>query len=279
MAITFGRGKRAADSPVDPPAVDLNAHLVRDIENAAKKGFTGALEVTARTNGATARLFLFDGRLYAVGLDNYEPSVLERLTASGAVSAERARSLRADARDGTPAGVQAVHRGWLAVEALATVHQEYLLASLGAVLTCGKVKVMPQKDLTTDAFCTLPLPVEPLLEAVRVRAQRLATTWPGLSPVGSPATIRLRATGTPTPANLSLPEFAALLSAVDGHRTVDEVAAVGGFTRAEAVHLAGLLAAAGVVAVEAGETSASGSEHLTVPEAFGHVVEPEPEPE
>jgi hypothetical protein len=292
MPISFGRGKNTVDRPAEPTDVVLNAHLVRDVESASKKGFTGALEATDRATGGSARLFFHAGGLYSVSVDGYEPLVLERLLASGVVSSDRAATLRQEAiRAGVLPGVLAVQHGWLQVDTLATVHQEYLLASLGAVLVCDKVKVRPHKDMVTSEYCTLPLPVDPLLESVRVRGHRLATTWPTLAPEGSPARVVLRGTGSAVPANLSLPEFGVLCSAVDGHRTVDEVAAEGGFTRAEAVHLAGLLMAAGVLTIDVDAPPPSPPDRLLVPEAFGTVrgkaaqvgptahVEPEVRPE
>jgi hypothetical protein len=279
MPISFGRGKQSADEVAEPASGVLNARLVKDLESASKKRFTGALEVAVRATTGTARLYFYEGGLYSVWLEGYQPPVLERLLASGAVSAERAHALRGEAgRPSTALGLLAVEHGWLPVETLATVHQEFLLASLGAVLACEKAKAHLRKDLVTGDCCTLPLPVESLLEAVRVRGQRLGATWPALSPVGTPATARLLPTGVAVPAQMALPEFTALRAAVDGDRTLDQVAAVGGFTRAEAVHLAGLLAAAGVISVDTHGPPARAADRLLVPEAFGvePVVVPEP---
>jgi hypothetical protein len=282
MAINFGRGKKTAEPEEAAPvtaapieSTDLNAHLIKDIEAAATKRVTGALEVVDRRTGAKARLYLYEGGLYSIAIDGYSPAVPRRLEASGVLDEGRLDYLRGVARPG-PTCVQ---QGWISVDALATIHQEYLLASLGAVLACEKVKVHMRKGEQANSYCTLPLPVGPLIESVRVRGQRLIGTWPGLSATGTPATTVLRATGAAIPASLALPEFAALRFAVDGHRTVDAVAEQVGFTRAETVHLASILATAGVLAATEEPAAVAPTDRFLVPEAFGSVTVRVPVPE
>jgi outer membrane biosynthesis protein TonB len=303
MPISFGRRKGAesgepdgsaaavgATAPVEP--APLNAGLLRDLEHAAHRHVTGALELVERAHGARARVYLYEGGVYAVAIEGYRPDVTQRLLATGVLDEGRADYLAGVDRPGPTAARQ----GWIGVDALATVHQEYLLASLGAVLACGRVKAHLRKGDVTDELCTLPLPVEPMLEAVRVRAQRLTGTWAATSPEGTPDTVVVRQTGAALPASLALPEFAAFRSAVDGQRTVDAVAEQVGLTRAEAVHLVSLLVTAGVVTLAHDPAATAPADRFRVPEAFGaHAVRtggapakpavpvvlpvPEPEPE
>jgi hypothetical protein len=181
MPISFGRSKRAAepepdvqDAPAAPMSTPrpLNAQLLKDIDGSVERGFTGALEVTEKATGGRAHIYFFEGGLYAIALDGYVPNVTARLEASGVLDEGRRDYLSGVS---TP-GAVAVRQEWLTVDALATVHQEYLLAALGAVLVCEKVKVHARKGEEADAFCTLPLPVAPLLESVKVRAQRTLNT-------------------------------------------------------------------------------------------------------
>ncbi|MFM7065173.1 MAG: hypothetical protein ACKO04_17065, partial [Actinomycetes bacterium] len=139
MPISFGRKKaEEPEGPVEPARprdYEPNAALLKDITHASEHHLTGCLTVTERTHGGRARLFFFDGGLYSVVIDGYVPDVTRRLVASGALDEGRAEYLASVASP----GVEAVEQGWVTVDALATVHQEILLASLGAVLSCEKV--------------------------------------------------------------------------------------------------------------------------------------------
>jgi hypothetical protein len=272
MAI-IGRRRQEDDSS----SAGLNQKLLRELSSAGDRTFAGAVEVEDR-DGGTAKLYIWDGGLYAAQLDGYDPPVITRLRSSGAVIGERWAELSAlggvDQRD-PRLGVLAADRGWISADALAVVHQEYVMASLGALLARPKLRVTLLKDEQTADFCTLPVPVEPLFGAVQRRARRLAGTWETLGVSGSPATVIPIRTGGEVPPRLSMSEFTTMTLAVDGERSLDAVAEAVGFTRAEAVHMAGLLVLAGVIRVESGADSAPG-DRLLVPEAFGRAITPAP---
>jgi len=117
----------------------------------------------------------------------------------------------------------------------------------------------------------VPLAVPAVLAAVEVRARRLAATWGAACADCAPGgAVLTRVAGVPLPPS-SLPEQQALAEALDGHRSLDQVAGTLGLTRAEAVHLAASLVTTG--AAECSHVEASGpAGGLWVPEAFGEVA-------
>jgi hypothetical protein len=166
----------------------------------------------------------------------------------------------------------AVEQSWLTADALAGLHQEYLVAGLGAVTVLAKVKIRLRKGESTKDFCTMPLPVEPLFDALRMRAGRLAAGWAAITAEGTPSTVALESRQVAPPADMTLPEFTSLTAAVDGRTSLDEVAYGLGLTRAEAVHMSMLLVRAGVLHVSATPAILRRSDRLLVPEAFGQYV-------
>jgi hypothetical protein len=265
----FGKGKQGTTT--DP----LNPEIVRELQSASRKKFTGVIEVVDKPTGSTALLYLFEGGIYAVDLQDYTPRVADRLLSAGTIDEDKRKWLFAqlgpDPRH-LGAGPLAVQEGWLSAESLATVHQEYLLASLGAVLARPKVRMKQRKGESTSDFCTLPLPIEPLFETMRMRAGRLATGWGALEAAGDPSNVALSNRGVPIPDDLALPEFAALAAEANGHRSVDVLADELGFTLAEITHMAMLLVRAGVLRVSPEATSGWEAGRLPVPEAFGVIL-------
>ncbi|MHB1067659.1 MAG: hypothetical protein ACYC2Z_09595 [Candidatus Nanopelagicales bacterium] len=253
MSIIGGRRRPGLGAAADV----VNAELSGVLRTAAAKAFTGSIDVTDRATRGTARLFLYEGGLYAVELPGYAPPVLARLGVSDAAAAEAA-----------------IAAGAVSIEALAGIHQEFVIAGLGAVLALPRARTHLRKAETTARFCTLPLPVGSLLHLVRMRADRLAGTWGMLAPNANPATTVARrgpAAGSVTPAG----EAVMLLEAVDGIRTVDGAAAAAGFTRAEAVHLASALVHSGHLALADEPVAGPAGGPLLVPEEFGTRV-PDP---
>ncbi|MDP1876758.1 MAG: hypothetical protein Q8M17_04260 [Actinomycetota bacterium] len=266
------RPRKHADESLRPlDAVPLNSGIVDALSGAGAQGSTGVLEVTDRGHGGTARVFLFEGGLYAVDLAGYRPPILNRLRSGGRIDARaQVRLLDVVGPDQDQVGgATAVAEGWIPVEALGSLHQEYVLASLGAVLALPRARVKFQAGVVTDEFCTVPLRVDPLFDAVRLRAERLVSTWAVLEDLTDPATSVLAATGQRVPEGLSSPEFASFTAACDGQRGLDSVAHAVGFTRAEAVHVAVLLVQAGVLTLHGGSEPSPSSEGIRVPEAFG----------
>jgi len=264
MALSFRRQRDESDAPTVLREHPVNGHVVRELERAAAKRLTGAVRVEDRRSGNVARIHVYAGQPYSVVIDGLEPAVLARLVSAGALTGEQ----RAELGSGSHVGPAAVARGWVDAERLGSVHQELMLAGFGAAATCAGAHVAWEPDVVTDRFCTLPVEVTPLMETVPVRAQRLAGTWQTLAPHTDPATAVFLPTGSPVPESLDKPEFRALLGALAPSVGLDEAARRSGFTRAEAVHLTGMLVAAGVAALVAGEHGRLDASVLSVPEEF-----------
>lgn len=263
MAWTFGRGRRPGRTP------DAGAStLVDGLQRAHEDRFTGALEITARASGDHARIFLFDGGVYSVVLSGYRADPVTRLLTAGLITVGDATRLRQD-RDPERS---ALEQGLIGIEAVATVHQELVLASVGAVVRAEPDGVARQEGAQSATACTVPLAVPDVLAAVELRAHRLAATWDAVCPDCTPGgAVLTRSVSVPPPAS-GLPEQQALAEALDGHRTLDQVAGALGLTRAEAVHLAASLVSTGAAECDHGRApgpSAGQSPGLWVPEAFG----------
>ncbi len=93
---------------------------------------------------------------------------------------------------------------------------------------------------------------------------------------GSAASIVLTRTGNTIPDNLFVPKFASMIEAIDGARSLDGVAEVIGFTRAETVRLASLLLQVDVVRIDDARTPEIPTDRLLVPEAFGNPITSRP---
>lgn len=260
MALTFGRRRTATPEPLGETS------LARHLEQAADERFTGAIELRERPHHGHARLYFFEGGLYSFQMDGLDIDVLARLVSSGALSPETADELRGESRP----TVTAVQGGKVSLDALATVHQEYLLAATGAILMSRSGRPHRRPGETSDTLCTVPLRVADVLAAVELRRERLAGTWPVVSSQRTPATAVLRRTAASTAMPSALPELVSLANALDGVRSLDEVASALGLTRAEAVHLAAALVASGH-AVVLEDAVAAAPDRVLVPESFGEV--------
>lgn len=260
MALTFGRRRTSTGaSPVD-------AHVAHALQQAENDRFTGSIEVDEKAHHGHAWLYFFEGGLYSISLTSYEPRPLARLVAAGVLTAEQADALQLHPHP----EAAAVEQGLVSLDAVATVHQEVLLASAGAVLAAHTGHLRREKDATTDRMCTLPLRPADVLDAVAMRRERMEGTWPLVSRTRTPGQATLRRTAASAPLPSALPELTALLAACDGQTSVDEVAFRLGFTRAEVVHLAGSLVASGHV-VEVEDLEVPLPLRILVPEAFGEI--------
>ena len=118
MALSFGRrrGKDrhedvdaapdAPEAPASPPVAELsvppaNPAMIDELQGLARKRATGCLELVDRGHGGRARLFMYEGGLYAVELDGYRPDVVARLVAAGVLDAERGTDFGSDPRFST----------------------------------------------------------------------------------------------------------------------------------------------------------------------------------
>lgn len=262
MALSFRRSHEAPRSVTVPAAVD--SHTLRELDRERSRQQTGALLVEDHRTGARARIFLFQGHPYSVVIDGFTPDIAARLVSGGLLTPDQ----RTEVGTGAHAGQLAVARGWISAEQLGAVHQELMLAAFGAVAGLPRPGVAFEEGEVTDLCCTVPVAVDPLVESVPLRATRMSGTWSTLAASGDASSTSFVATGQSLPAALDRPEFHALLTALDPDTSLDAAAARAGFTRAEAVHLTGMLAAAHVVTVSAtGIPAPQGS--LLVPEEFG----------
>ena len=268
MALSFRRQRDEADAPAVLRENPVNGQVVRELERAAAKHLTGAVRVEDRRTAGVARIHVYAGQPYSVVIEGLEPDVLARLVSAGVLSGEQ----RAELGPGAHVGPAAVARGWVDAERLGSVHQELMLAGFGAAVTCARAHVEWEPDVVADRYCTLPVEVAPLLETVPVRAQRMVGTWQVLAPYADPVTAVFLPTGSPLPHNLDRPEFRALVAALAPGVGLDEAAHRCGFTRAEAVHLTGMLVAGDVAALAAAEHGRPDASELVVPEEFAERV-------
>ncbi len=243
----------------------VDTHVVRELEQLQEASFTGCLEVVDRSTGGCARVFTFRGAPYAVALDGYVPDIAARLVTFGRVDADAAAGLP----PGPDAGREAVRQGWIDAEELGDLHREIVIASIGAIARCAHPRVSRVADAVTDSYCTLPLPVGALVDSLPARFERLHRTWSGIAGSGQPSATCLVATGAPLPDVLESPEVRGLLGALAPGITADAAARRVGFTRAEAVHVLGLLAAAGAARVAGPSGQSAPADRLEVPEQFG----------
>ena len=129
-------------------------------------------------------------------------------------------------------------------------------------------------DVTAD-YCTLPVPVDDLLHAIDIRRQRERGTWASLGIEEGPDRAVLKSTRVALPAQVTTPEAYALLACVDGRLDVDSLAFELGFTRAEAVHLCGMLVRYAAVEHDPESLAPDApAETLLVPESFGRPLTP-----
>jgi len=274
MALTFGRGRHADAAGKAPTsgsaasrAAGHDSAVVSEWRAAVEESFTGTLEVGERAHHGHARLYLFEGSLYSVELAGYVADPITRLVTAGAISPADAAGLRSSA---TPERV-AVESGLVTIDAVARVHQEYLLASAGAVLDARLGRPRRHEGEVTGVLCTEPVSVDDVLAAAAMRRERRESTWRLVSTEATPATLVVRRTTSTDPLPSALPELAAVAGAIDGTRSVDDVACSLGLTRAEAVHLVASLVAAGFAESVPG-APVHAPDHLLVPEEFGEVT-------
>ena len=272
--------RRPAPVPV-PPRLVLNDALVSELQAMARKKVTGALEVIDKAHGGTARLYLYEGGLYSVRLDGYEPRVGARLVASGAITVDDLDRLGEvdDAGLGRESGPRGPAGSRDARDRASGVRAR--LARCGARAHQGQGEGAQGRR---DGRAVHPAP-SGRADLRRRRPSRGAhgvdlggARWGHIA--GHPV---LRHTSTALPSSMRLPELAALSEAADGASGLDTLAARTGLTRAEAVHLAALLIGAGVLAPVAGVAPEGAGSRLAVPEAFGTVaavapVRPQPVP-
>lgn len=261
MAISLGRGRRSSAAWRDEPNPAL-----RELRAAASERFTGALEFEEPVHGSRAHVFLYEGAVYAVELAGFHVDPMTRLVSAGLLDPEASRT----GGQLTATESELVQDGLVGIDAIARVHQEFLLAGVGAVIGAQATGVGRVDDAVTSNVCTVPVALDDILEAVALRRERMDATWALVSTHLTAARAVLRVIDRYADLPGDLPELQAFARSVDSVRSVDAVAEGLGLTRAEAVHLAATLVAAGLTEVEAQQASQPRSA-LLVPEAFGEV--------
>ena len=255
--------KPGVATEASPRVVNKDVRLA--FTKAAKNSWSGSLEIVDRTHGCLARVYFHEGGVYSVQVDGYRANIAARLVTAGvitAVQADHARTVEATT-------TWLVENGLVDVDSIGALHQEYLLATLAAVMELPKVKIKMHKGATTSALCTMPLTVEALSETLDLRHSRYMGTSEMLSPEGNPGTLVLEDAGAELPSDVNIPEIRVFRDKVAPGRTIDDIAGASGLTRAEAVHLAWMLVSAGVVSVLGHGTGGVDPHQWTVPEQFG----------
>lgn len=248
-----------------PALHEPDSRVVRELLRSVEDELTGRLDFVTRETGAQAHVFVYRGAVYAVGLQGFAPRVGARLVSAGRITPEAAAELPS----GPDAGREAVRRGWIDADQLSDVHREFTVAGVGAVVHCRDPQITRVPEAVTDSYCTLPLPVAPLLDSLNVRDERQLRTWAGLAPGVDPVMTSFASTSVLLPESLDHPEVQALHRELRPGVSVDEAAERAGFTRAEAVHLLGLVAAAGCARLDPRPISGPPPDRLLTPEEFG----------
>ena len=250
----------------------MNRKLVEALVSAANRDWTGAVLARDKKTGSEASVFIYEGGIYSVELDDYEPSFVSRLIAAGHIDAARLASVRPSLDRDTAnhmVGRIVVDCGWISVDRLAEYHREYLLAGLGAVLGRDSLRIRESKNEITPRWCILPTSIGALVPEIEIRQMQLDRASSALAGNHHAGSCVLRVMRSSSGISNGSPELDAFMRAVDGVRSVDEGAAMCGFTRAEAVFYASVLTTAGVAAVAATAEPPTQARSLRVPEDFG----------
>ena len=250
----------------------MNRNLTGALVSAAERKWTGAVIARDKKTGLESSIHVYLGGVYSVELDDYQPGFVSRLIAAGHIDAARLASVRPsldrDLAD-LMVGRIVVDCGWISVDRLADYHREYLLAALGAVLDCRSLRLREAKNEITSRWCILPTRIEELVAETEIRKIQLNRASAALAREGHAGSCVLRPMGSAASVSNGSPELDAFMRATDGVRSVDEVAAMCGFTRAEAVFHASVLTTAGVVVLSAMPEPPNEARALRVPEEFG----------
>ena len=188
----LGKKDRADDGDSAASAKNVSNRL-RTLE---ERGFTGAVEISVKGSNATAQIYFYEGGVYATHLGGYGPVVMDRLRTDGVVDASRwselAQIFGAHQAHGR-VGPTAVEQEWMTVDELVNLHQELLIACLGAVIAVPKARIDRETSATTSDYCSLPQDIPRLLRLVQGRQQRIARAWEAIEARCEPGELVLRA--------------------------------------------------------------------------------------
>lgn len=273
--MAFARRKNAGSDLANEASTRVvNKDVQAALTKAAKSSWSGSVEIVDRVHGCTAHVYFHEGGVYSVQADGFRANIAARLVTAGVITpaqADHARTVDSPA-------TWLVENGLVDVDSVGALHQEYLLAALGAVMELPKVKIKTHKGQTTATLCTMPLTMQALAQTLDLRHSRYVSTAAMLHPEGNPGSLVLEDAGADLPAEVNIPEIRVFRGKVAPGRTIDDIAGASGLTRAEAVHLAWLLVSTSVVSVLGHGTAGVDPHQWTAPEEFGsRALEPMPE--
>jgi hypothetical protein len=251
----------------------------------AKSGTTGCVQVVDAGEVRSGQLYLVDGALVAADVDGFRPRVGHRLRSGNLVTAEAfADALASCGGDvlSPRIGHELVERGHVSADVLSAVHREIILSAVGFMSTWVGTRGVFTPGVATSSITMEPVAVSDVLKALVKRRKRWKRLWDeiaaGLAVEECCPTPTAPSTEA-APSTMSA-EAEALLAAMDGRRTVDQMAGECGFTRLEAVYLLHALVHAHHAEVVAppGSVSSVPLAHLVAEPAVAPPVEAAPAP-
>jgi hypothetical protein len=286
---------RSVHEHVPQSVLPINAQVVSELSDMSRDSFTGSVRLKGRDSEILGEVFLFEGRIYAATITRYQPDVLARCVSAGYLSQEEGGFLQLRLNGLAPVASEMVATGVVDLDSLAAVHQEFVLASVGALVLIPGASTERRPDQITSSICTLPLALDDLIAMVELRCRRLAQTAAELTRLSQreglcgscehPGSLVMSVIAVLPDSGqefvrTTIPEVAATLARLDGLRSLDEIAKDCGFTRAEVVHIAQSLMEHELVNIEScgggcqneceSETADSGEDfHWLVPEQCG----------
>ena len=216
------------------------------LQRAARNG-TGYLEVHDTARERRGWVFLEDQDVVAVLVDGYQPRLARRLIASELVSvADMGEVLTVTKDEYDPRiAVECVARGLVDAVTMKVLYREFMLSAASFVdeWELGDSQWVPGVPPWEGRSTAVPVPL--LASAMIRRKEHWAGLWTELSTVTIPDRVPVRI--GPVDYRPETPDEAAVLRAVDGRRTVDQVAGECGFTRFQTGHLMAALMAKNVL--------------------------------
>jgi hypothetical protein len=204
--------------------------------------WTGEIQISkGDTSSLVGSVFLYLGKPYAVNLVGYVPPLVSRLRSAGILD----ETCMAMLEHAYPNGQHDLHvsqfgvdQGWLSVERLGEFHSEFMLAGLGALVALPNIEIAYENGAVTDQWCALPVAIDDLIATLDIRTLRTQQAWESLPGVNESSIMKYVRV---SPLAHPISELVATAHAMDGSRSIDEVAFFCGYTRAEVAFLTAVL--------------------------------------
>lgn len=221
-----------------------NGSVKEVLVDASTRRLTGRIDVREKHRGYS--IFFLEGQVYSVTQDGVSVDTVRRLVTSGALSHSQSAELPHD----SAGGVQAAEKGWINVDSLASVHQEFMLDHLGRALTINKPSIHTKSGATSGQLCSIPIEIDVALRLIALRAERkenadaliVAAAEKADVALDDLALARISWTDIEGP-----PEVIAFVSQCNAGTPIRDIAQTCGFTDAEATYLAALSIGHGMV--------------------------------